>query len=81
MDVLADDVGRRLHLEVVELVDVGHPVGVVEVDTVAAVGPHDEGLGGPGAVQSGGHVVIQNDDPLLAEVPAHLVEVDVELDD
>ena len=81
VDMLADDVRRRLDLEIVQLVDVGHQVGVVEVDTVVGVGPNHEGLRSPYATECIRHVAVENDDALLAEVPAHLVEVDVEFDD
>jgi len=80
MNVLPDDVGRRLDLEVVELVDARHQVGVVVVDAVAGIGAHDERLRGPGAAQAGGDVAVEHQDALLAEVPPHLVEVDRKLD-
>ncbi len=42
--MLAEDVGRRAHLEVVELVDVRHQVGERVLDALAGVGAEEERL-------------------------------------
>ena len=56
MDVLPDDVGRRAHLKVVQLVIAGHQIGVPELDDVVAVGPEEEGFGQARAVQGVRHI-------------------------
>ena len=81
VDVLADDVGRRLHLEIVLLVFTGSQVGVVEIDAVVAVGPDEERLRGLGAVDRGLGVSPQGQNARLGKVLAQLVELHVELDD
>jgi hypothetical protein len=80
VDVLAHDVGRRAHLEVVELVVARDEVGVVEGDAVARVGAEEEGLGRARAVARGGHVAPERQDARLREVPAGLVDLEVDLD-
>ena len=79
MDVLADDVGRRAHLVVVDLVVRGHQVAVVEHRTVEGVQSHHQRLRGLGLGDDGVHVLPQRHDALLRVVIAHLVEHGVEL--
>ena len=85
VNVLAEDVGRRAHLEVVDEVIIGHEVRVPVFDDVAGVAAEEERLGrasGTAGRESHGglHVVPQRQDALLRVVPAELVKPDVELD-
>src|SRR5215208_10113 len=82
--MLAEDVGRRAHLEVVDEVIVGNQVGVPVLDNVAGVATEEEWLrraaGAAGRVgECRFDVVPQRQHALLREVPAVLVERDVEL--
>ena len=80
VDMLADDVGRRADLEIVELVIAGQEVGKPVLDDVAAVGAEEQRLGRAPARKHVAHVSPERRDPLLGVVPALLVEDDVELD-
>ena len=81
MDVLADDVGRRLDLEVVELEVLGRSVGVAEFGAVARLGAEEEGLGlsAPAALEPLG-LAGEDVDPRLRIVPAGAVDNEIELD-
>ncbi len=81
VNVLADDVGWRFHLVIVQLVDAGDQVGVPELDTVTAVEAHDQGFGRFFAIEHGCHVFPKGLEALLREVPADFVNGHVSLDD
>ena len=79
--MLPDDVGRRADLKVVQLVVIGHQVGVPQLGRVVGGRPDEEGLGGPIVLDRGRHVFPERDEPRLRVVPALLVQDHVGLDD
>ena len=79
VDVLADDVGGRAHLVVVDLVVLGHQVAVVVDGAVERVQAHHHRLGRLGLGDRVAHVLPQREDALLRVVVADLVEDHVEL--
>ena len=80
VDVLADDVGRRTDLEVVELVVGGDEVGMPELDRVAGIRTEEERLRGADAGDGLADVAPERQEPLLREVPALLVLDHVDLE-
>src|SRR5262245_21065798 len=79
MDVLAKYVSRSSDLEIVQLVLVGHEVRVVVGDAVVGVGAEEERLWRTGSVESRRDIAPKNEDALLQEVPADLIQLDVKL--
>src|SRR5215510_4927355 len=82
--MLANDVGRRPHLKIVDEVIVRHEVRMPVLDDVAGVSAEEEWLrrasGATGSVLKRRlHVVPQRQHALLWEVPASFVKSDVEL--
>ncbi len=80
VDVLTQHVGWRTDLKVVELVVVRHQIGEPVLDDLATVGAEEQRFGRALIVKRIGDVAPQRGDPLLREMPALLVEHDVELD-
>src|SRR5580692_6519560 len=78
--MLADDIGGRTDLEIVQLVVTGNQIGMPVFHALTAVGAEEERLGRAIAGQRGLHVVPQCEKALLRIVPAVLVEYDVSLD-
>src|SRR6185369_750158 len=84
--MLAEDVGRRAHLEVVYKVIIRDEVRVPVLDDVARVATEEEWLRRTAAAPARRvshcrrHVLPQRENTLLREVPAFLVQGDVELD-
>ena len=81
MDVLAQNIGRCAHLEIVHLVVIRHQVGVPVFDRVVGIRSEEEGLRRPDARHGRRHVIPEGEEPLLGEVPPFLVEHHVELED
>ncbi len=79
VDVLTDDVGRRAHLEVVQLELLRHQVGVQDLAAVEGVEAHHQRLRRTLLGDGRRHVVPQRDDALLRVVLADLVEHRVDL--
>ena len=85
MDVLADCVGRRIDLEIVEVEYAGHQVGALEHDALARIGAEEEGFGGAiervaDRTQRVLDILVEDDDPRLRVMPARAVHRHVELD-
>ncbi|MNO84688.1 hypothetical protein D3C76_760350 [compost metagenome] len=80
MDVLADHVGGRTHLEVIQLVHRRHQVGVLVHGAVEGVHAHHQRLRWALLVDHRPGVFPQGQDAGLREVIADLVEHRVELD-
>src|SRR5688572_5084396 len=82
--MLADDVGWRAHLKIVDEVVIRDEVGVPVLDDVAGISTEEQRFGRAARatgreLQRRLHVVPQRQDALLWEMPAGLVESDVEL--
>ncbi|MNF44700.1 hypothetical protein D3C84_258150 [compost metagenome] len=78
--MLADDVGRRAHLVVVQFVVRRDQVGVLVHHAVEGVGAHHQWLGRPLLVDHRPRIFPERNHPCLREVIADLVEHGVELD-
>ena len=77
--MLADDVGRRAHLKVILLVNARHQIGVVERDAIVGVGAEEERLRRLRAGLGWINVRPERQNARLREVPAGLVQFEVEL--
>src|ERR1051325_1821340 len=77
--MLTDDVGWRAHLEVVLLVITRHEIRVIEGNAIVGVGAEEQRLRGFSTSLCRGHIGPQRKNARLREVPAGLVELDVEL--
>src|SRR6185503_5201540 len=82
--MLTDDVGRRAHLKIVDEVIIRDEVRMPVLDNVAGISAEEQRLGRAAGtagseLQRRLHVVPQRQNALLREVPAGLVEPDVEL--
>src|SRR5271165_6688428 len=77
MNMLANDIGRCSHLEVVQLIIIRHEVGVPEFYRLSAVSPEEKRLGRSFFVEGRLNVLPQREETLLRIVPAQFVQDDV----
>ena len=80
MNMLADNVGRRTHLVVVEFVSLGHDVRVHILRAVEGVHAQHHRLRRTFLVDCRYDILPQRNDALLGEVIAELVQDRIELD-
>ena len=78
--MLSDDVRRCTDLKIVLLVHSGHQVGVIESDAIVGIGPEEERFRWFCSGLHGLDVGPERQDARLREVPAGLVQFDVELE-
>src|ERR1044071_4893046 len=77
--MLADDIGRRSHLKVIQLVNTGYEIGVVIGDAVVCVRAEEQRFRWFRACLSRSHICPKREDARLWVVPARLVQFYVEL--
>ena len=72
--MLTNDIGRRPHLIIIQLVILGYQVGMQVLGTVVGIQPNHEGFRWTDLVDSRHHVIPQCDNTLLREVITGLIE-------
>src|ERR1051325_11281749 len=77
--MLADDIGWRSHLKVIQLVNTGYEIGVVIGDAVVCVRAEEQGFRWFCACLSRSHICPKREDARLWVMPARLVQFYVEL--
>lgn len=77
--MLADRIGRRSHLEGVQVGFVGGPVGVIKIDALAGMGPEEERGRRDALPFMRRHRRIEDIDPRLRIVPAVPVDHQIQL--
>src|SRR5687768_14995461 len=79
VNVLADDVGWRADLKIVQLVITGHQIRVIEGDAVVGVSAEEERLRWSGAGPRGVYIVPKGANARLREVPSGLIQFHINL--
>src|SRR6185369_14947206 len=79
MNVLADDIGRRTHLEVILLVNTRHQIGVVERYAIVRVSAEEKRFGRLGAGLGRSNVCPERQNPRLRKMPASFIKFQVKL--
>ena len=80
MDVLADHVGGREYLIIVQIERAWYQVGCLEHDTLARFRAEEQWLRGPGPIQGRLHIFFQHRDTRLRIMPTALIDRHIELD-